>query len=162
MRMLSYQKIIWGGIVLSLVGGLLTAPAVFARDKEVCWGGAGFEPKVRNSCRYLAYIYKTGMEFRIRVDTYETFENLTTLRLIPPQGRECVSRQCKKMSRQVYSPWECSFPATDIIKLSGVGMIIAENQYGQNLVTDDMDFDEIKTLFRMEVEKDPDSRFLEP
>jgi len=60
------------------------------------------------------------------------------------------------MSRHIYSPWECSFPAADFIKLSGLGILIAENQYGQNLLTDEIDFDEIRTLFRVESKKEGD------
>jgi hypothetical protein len=44
MRTQSFQKIVRLGIVLLLAGGLLGSRAVFARDKEVCWGGAGYDP----------------------------------------------------------------------------------------------------------------------
>ncbi|HPB68879.1 MAG TPA: hypothetical protein PLT76_03395 [Candidatus Omnitrophota bacterium] len=157
MRIRFSQRVLYWGVVLFFAAaGLLAAPAVFARDKEICWGGAGFNPKIKNSCRFVAYIYKPEMQVRIRLDTYETFEDVAALRLIPPQGRECVSKQCKRMSRHIYSPWECSFPAADFIKLSGLGILIAENQYGQNLLTDEIDFDEIRTLFRVESKKEGD------
>ena len=157
MRTQSFQKVIQVVIVLSLVAGLLAPRIVSARDKEVCWGGRGFDPTVRNSCRFLAYLYIPKMEVRIRIDTYETFQDVSTLRLIPLQGREYVSKACWKMSRHINSPWECYFPAADIIKLSGLGMVIAENKYGQNLVTDDIDFDEIRSLFHSEDEQESDS-----
>ena len=149
MRIQLFQIIFRAVCAILLVAGLLAPAPVLARDQEVCWGG-GFDPKARPSCRFLAYIFKPKGEVRVRVDSYETFENVATLRLIPLQGGELVSKTCWKASRHVYAPWECSFSTIAVSKLSGLGMIIAENKYGQNLLTDDIDFDAIRTLFNSE------------
>ena len=147
-----------GGVLLA---ALLSLGAVRARSQWVCWGGAGFDPRENPSCRFRAYYLKQDGTVRIRVDTYETFENVAAMRLMPLQGRPLVSKSCWKISRRAHAPWECSFPPGDIQACSGLGRVIVENRYGHNLVTDDLDFDEINLFFNDGGNKDEDPYFSE-
>ncbi len=145
------MKVIYERMILKTAGVLLLcwglAVSAFAVPFRVGWGGPGYDDTANPPDRFVAYLDPSRKVIQISVNTYETSKEVSLIRLVPFQGQqEIKSDTCRKTSRHLKSPWECSFLVSDIKKLSDLGMIIVENEIGQNILTDDIDFDQINLM----------------
>lgn len=104
-----------------------SASTLWAGEKELNWGGPGYDPVLKQyaqTSRYLARFYaNTKAVIVIFVDSQEAQQGVSQMKLTDDHNRSVSSTECWKSMRHSSAPTACSFKKIDLNKFSGTGTI---------------------------------------
>ncbi len=133
---------------------VLSCSTVFSSENIYGWGGAGFDPALReygSSYRFFAQAHDgDGQLMDIGVDSKETQQEIGRIRLTSDIGTAIDSQQCWKTMRHLTAPSACSFLRKDIENLNGKGRIEIFSKEESVILGEDVDFDAMRDKLGLE------------
>ncbi len=142
--------------IFAFLGLLLLLPICsYGQDREICWGGPGYDPELKRpddppsqSSKFRARrsLYQQGI-IEILIDSEKTVKKVVSMSLLEEPEKKAVSSEyCSKAMRHITAPWACAFRETQIGTLSGKGQIRVLGESGELLLEDTVDLNSLNSL----------------
>ncbi len=145
--------------VLVFLMCIFIATTLFASQKELQWGGLGYDPTLKENKDYKYSRYTARVKYNynqnyfdesiieILVDARETVGEVGRIDLMTSKGDVVSSKACWKAMKHITAPWVCSFEKSELENLSGIGQIKTFNKSERILLEEKVDFEALKEFF---------------